>query len=359
MEEVVRAGARGKLVESSGGTTWFFATNHLGTIAARMNVSGTLMETYRYLPYGERDAGTQTPHQYTGKERDSESGLDYFGARYYASAHGRWMSVDPVVQMGDPQRLNRYSYTLGNPILFTDGDGRVPNCGIAITSQIITSVQGVTTFWPPETRLACHASLPGSHSLFANGQDAVMVSGSEREHSVPDLPGLEVSQAVTMAQGILRSRRDCAHFFGEGASAILNQTYNANNIRLLAGDRPTKDANGQIKVTFAQTENISTNRIFINSNAGFLQGDSPVAMNTPSGVRMEFNMVSFLNSAFRGHLGDFTFNADTARAFVVIHELGHLLPGENRFPSDHGNQFQVDANSIGVIENCFKYTNED
>ncbi len=81
-------GLGGKLVEYSGGTTWFFATNHLGTIAARMNVSGQLMETYRYLPYGERYAGTPTPHQYTGKERDAESGLDYFGARYYASAHG-------------------------------------------------------------------------------------------------------------------------------------------------------------------------------------------------------------------------------------------------------------------------------
>ncbi len=88
-------GLGGKLVEYSGGTTWFFATNHLGTIAARMNVSGQLMETYRYLPYGERYAGTQTPHQYTGKERDAESGLDYFGARYYASAHARWRKEDP------------------------------------------------------------------------------------------------------------------------------------------------------------------------------------------------------------------------------------------------------------------------
>ena len=82
------SGLGGKLVETSGGVTWLFATNHLGTIAARMNVSGTLMETYRYLPYGERYAGTHTTHQYTGKERDNESGLDYFGARYYASAHG-------------------------------------------------------------------------------------------------------------------------------------------------------------------------------------------------------------------------------------------------------------------------------
>ena len=114
----------GKLVEYSGGTTWFFATNHLGTIAARMNVSGTLMETYRYLPYGERDAGNQTPHQYTGKERDNESGLDYFGARYYASAHGRWMSVDPVLHTDNPQQLNRYQCVHNEPVNGFDPDGR-------------------------------------------------------------------------------------------------------------------------------------------------------------------------------------------------------------------------------------------
>ncbi len=117
------SGLGGKLVEYSGGTTWFLATNHLGTIAARMNVSGTLMETYRYLPYGERYSGGYTPHQYTGKERDAESGLDYFGARYYASSHGRWMSVDPVVQPIDPQNLNRYSYTKGDPINLVDPTG--------------------------------------------------------------------------------------------------------------------------------------------------------------------------------------------------------------------------------------------
>ncbi len=119
------SGLGGKLVEYSSSTTKFFVTNHLGSVAARMDVSGTLSETYRYLPFGERYAGTHTTHQFTGKERDAESGLDYFGARYLASTHGRWMSVDP--EMGDPQnpqRLNRYAYVLNDPIKYVDADGR-------------------------------------------------------------------------------------------------------------------------------------------------------------------------------------------------------------------------------------------
>jgi len=63
----------------------------------------------------------------TGKERDSESGNDYFEARYYASSMGRWLSPDPggmaVVDLEFPQTLNRYAYVNNNPLSFTDPFG--------------------------------------------------------------------------------------------------------------------------------------------------------------------------------------------------------------------------------------------
>lgn len=64
--------------------------------------------------------------QFTGKERDSETGLDYFGARYYGSNMGRFTSPDPKPRSArviDPQSWNRYSYTLNNPLKFVDPDG--------------------------------------------------------------------------------------------------------------------------------------------------------------------------------------------------------------------------------------------
>lgn len=64
----------------------------------------------------------------TGKERDTESGLDYFGARYYGSSMGRLMSPDPQtptpLHLLNPQRWNMYSYGLNNPLTFTDAGGR-------------------------------------------------------------------------------------------------------------------------------------------------------------------------------------------------------------------------------------------
>lgn len=67
----------------------------------------------------------------TGKERDAESGLDYFGARYYASTMGRWLSPDwsekptavPYADFAHPQSLNLYQYEGNNPLANADKDG--------------------------------------------------------------------------------------------------------------------------------------------------------------------------------------------------------------------------------------------
>jgi RHS repeat-associated protein len=64
--------------------------------------------------------------QFTGKERDAETGLDYFGARYYSGAMGRFTGSDPLLNSGrpsNPQSWNRYTYGLNNPLRFTDPTG--------------------------------------------------------------------------------------------------------------------------------------------------------------------------------------------------------------------------------------------
>ncbi|MBS1828992.1 MAG: RHS repeat-associated core domain-containing protein, partial [Acidobacteria bacterium] len=65
----------------------------------------------------------------TGKERDAETGLDYFGARYMSATQGRFTSVDPTLESAkptNPQSWNRYTYALNNPLRYTDPDGRIP-----------------------------------------------------------------------------------------------------------------------------------------------------------------------------------------------------------------------------------------
>ena len=71
-------------------------------------------------------ATTNTPW-FTGKERDTETGLDYFGARYMSSAQGRFTSPDPLYfqkeMLTDPQRFNLYAYARNNPLRFMDPSG--------------------------------------------------------------------------------------------------------------------------------------------------------------------------------------------------------------------------------------------
>jgi RHS repeat-associated protein len=79
---------------------------------------------------------TQFRSRSTGKERDTESGNDYFGARYYASSMGRFMSPDwsekpeavPYADLENPQTLNLYSYMRNNPLSGTDPDGHCDWC---------------------------------------------------------------------------------------------------------------------------------------------------------------------------------------------------------------------------------------
>ena len=121
-------------------TTYFVHTDWLGNERRRTKVDRTQYSSWTSLPFGE---GSSTPDpsplHSTGKERDSETGLDYFGARHYASTMGRFMTPDlddlsddpgpaPYADFRDPQTLNLYSYVRNNPLNRIDPDGHKLVC---------------------------------------------------------------------------------------------------------------------------------------------------------------------------------------------------------------------------------------
>ncbi|HEX6649014.1 MAG TPA: RHS repeat-associated core domain-containing protein [Pyrinomonadaceae bacterium] len=115
-------------------------TDQLGTSRIIIDKTGSLANVKRhdYLPFGEElmsGIGSRAPslgygtgdgvrQQFTSKERDTETGLDYFGARYYGSTQARFTSADPLYiemgRLGDPQQFNLYAYTRNNPLKFID-----------------------------------------------------------------------------------------------------------------------------------------------------------------------------------------------------------------------------------------------
>ena len=105
----------------------YYHVDALGSVRAVTDASGAVVRRHDYLPFGEENGvpGSDA-RRFTGKERDGETGLDYFGARYYASQMGRFTTVDPGHVNGnilDPQSWNAYAYARSNPLKYTDLTG--------------------------------------------------------------------------------------------------------------------------------------------------------------------------------------------------------------------------------------------
>lgn len=114
----------------------FYLDDPLGTRRAQTDYAGVLEQTCASLPFGNQlnctgSITSPTEHHFTGKERDVESGNDYFEARYYASSFGRFLIPDwsakvepvPYAKLDNPQTLNLYAYVLNNPLTVADSDG--------------------------------------------------------------------------------------------------------------------------------------------------------------------------------------------------------------------------------------------
>jgi RHS repeat-associated protein len=156
------------ITDSSGqvdGALHFYLNDWLGTRRVQTDYAGVLEQTCSSLPFGDSLNCTQsaqfpTEHHFTGKERDTESGNDYFEARYYSSGTGRFLSPDwasdptavPYAKYESPQTLNLYNYMRNNPLAGVDADGHcfedacVVEGAAAITFGLIATVEAINVY---------------------------------------------------------------------------------------------------------------------------------------------------------------------------------------------------------------------
>ncbi len=117
---------------------YFYHTDPAGTPLAMSDSNGSVVWRADYKPFGEENtvaSNVDNNKEFVGKEKDDESGLYYFGARYMNPKTGRFTAVDPVGAVDErtsrtneklllnPQSLNPYAYSLNNPYRFVDPDG--------------------------------------------------------------------------------------------------------------------------------------------------------------------------------------------------------------------------------------------
>ncbi|HUZ96501.1 MAG TPA: RHS repeat-associated core domain-containing protein [Edaphobacter sp.] len=115
--------------------TIYYHSDQLSSTRLLTDSGGNVVSSYEFYPFGQGPQPSgQNHYLYTGKERDAESGNDYFGARYFGSSMGRFLSPDPFIPfnlkkdqfqawIANPQHWNKYAYALNNPLKYTDPTG--------------------------------------------------------------------------------------------------------------------------------------------------------------------------------------------------------------------------------------------
>jgi len=104
------------------GSVFYILTDHLGSASVILNSAGAIVTREYYQPFGSDDTigaliGETDSHKFTGQEQIAETGLYYYGGRFYDTSLGRFISADPFVG------INRYAYCDNNPINATDPSG--------------------------------------------------------------------------------------------------------------------------------------------------------------------------------------------------------------------------------------------
>jgi len=124
----------------AGNNPTYYLEDLLGTSRVLTTNTGVVCYDADFYPYGGELAYTNTcpqNYKFEGKERDTETGNDDFGARYYSNRFGRWLSADwsavpvpvPYANVTNPQTLNLYSMVSDDPESFADLDGHCgPKC---------------------------------------------------------------------------------------------------------------------------------------------------------------------------------------------------------------------------------------
>src|SRR5579864_5277260 len=125
--------------KSTNGVFYYFS-DHLKTASVITDASGNIKSESDFYPWGgelQFVNNDSNHYKFTGKERDVETQLDYFGARYYSNGLGRWITPDwaakatavPYAEFIDPQSLNLYTYVRNIPTTRFDADGHIPQLG--------------------------------------------------------------------------------------------------------------------------------------------------------------------------------------------------------------------------------------
>ncbi len=265
----------------SAGALHYYFSDHLGSHGVVENATGTVCEQdIDYYPYGgvENDycsgSSVSQNYKFTGKERDSESGLDDFEARFYSSSIGRFMQVDefsggpvdpfdpspstagplPYADVFKPQSLNKYTYVYNNPLRYTDPNGHCAEdaClvegAVAIGTGVIFTAATIQYYRQnPDAGDALAAGASAAHQAFTNAMGAIagVFFSKDAEAGQLQAAGREATDKANAT--IERASQDIAGFKNPA-------DVNSHIDELKKGVDQVKDLSGRLDTTKGKAE---------------------------------------------------------------------------------------------------------
>ncbi|MGH9532896.1 MAG: RHS repeat-associated core domain-containing protein [Terriglobales bacterium] len=196
---------------TSAAVVYYYFGDHLGTSRKITNATGTVCYDADYYPYGGERVNLNTcaqNYKFTGKERDGESGLDYFIARHYSSNLGRFLQPDefaggpvdafssndpappaslPYADITNPQSLNKYSYTINSPLRYTDPNGHC--AAFCVGDAIVVVVVGAAVVLYMASRPDAQESIKGITGEVATAIGNTFKSDNSKPTPPPPPPG--------------------------------------------------------------------------------------------------------------------------------------------------------------------------
>ncbi|MFI6024521.1 DUF5615 family PIN-like protein [Amycolatopsis magusensis] len=262
---------------------FFHHPDHLGSTGVATDEDGAISDHHEYFPSGEswvnqRSSGA-VPYQFGGKELDAETGLYYFGARYYEPKSTNWQSADPLLPSyldgkpnggaEHPANLATHSYAYNNPVRYGDPDGKAVWFFLALFlggtaggSQYANAPRiGEQTYTKSDGRLALEqvegagtvvGATYGAKALYTGGRALLTRSGLAQagkevvkdqaiDQAVEYVAGEDGSSAYNAASSLGRARSelvsqlvkrtgDLAGFTGKGTKLIIDENFSKRGL---------------------------------------------------------------------------------------------------------------------------------
>jgi RHS repeat-associated protein len=308
---------------------YYYHGDHLGSAQLVTDPEGEIYEQLEYTPYGElwvehlKPTIEATPFRFTGKERDSETGLYYFGARYLNPQTGMWLSVDPAMGEYIPQapindeakqhnkelpgmggvfnyvNLHTYHYAGNNPVKYIDPDGDALWIPLIIAAVAVsTLVRSDVSKSTPINRVAILSKVGGIANLYNDGRPGGLTLSSA--HTIKTTKSVTLGRNPVAAIGHSMPRgtpqpsdynRD-----GYGSSSIINST-------------PIDAKMGGLGLANSMLENLTDGR-------GHMLGDIRLECTKSDGRLTSWSIIETVFDPLSGNLKDDFYTKEQALEFL-------------------------------------------